>query len=53
MAAREGHYTTGDVEELLQAANQLELEVVPLVQTFGHLEFLLKHQGRTALNLAN
>jgi len=44
VAAREGHYTVADVEEVLQSAQLLELEIIPLVQTFGHLEFLLKHQ---------
>ncbi|XP_023334110.1 hexosaminidase D [Eurytemora carolleeae] len=41
--AREGHYSREEVLLLLQAAIDLELEVVPLVQTFGHLEFVLKH----------
>jgi len=44
VCGREGHYSRGDVELVLEVASALQLEVVPLIQTFGHLEFLLKHQ---------
>ena len=35
-------YTQHDVQNLLKWAAQNELMVIPLVQTFGHLEFILK-----------
>jgi len=36
--------TEQDVLQLLGWARDLGLEVVPLVQTFGHLEWILKHE---------
>lgn len=42
--ARMGHYTVSMVEELNTTAQQNNLEVIPLVQTFGHMEFVLKHE---------
>lgn len=36
-------YSRRDVEDILTAARGSELEVIPLVQTFGHVEFALKH----------
>lgn len=41
--ARPGHYTTAMVEQLLAQAHILGLDVIPLIQTFGHMEFVLKH----------
>ena len=41
--ARPGHYSREDVDSLLARAASLGLEVIPLVQTFGHMEFVLKH----------
>ena len=41
--ARLGHYTREDVDSVLARASSLDLEVIPLVQTFGHMEFVLKH----------
>nr|CAD7588568.1 unnamed protein product [Timema genevievae] len=35
-------YTMDQVRALLKTAARLHLEVIPLVQTFGHLEFALK-----------
>jgi len=38
-------YTTDDVRRLMDAADRLGIEVVPLVQCLGHLEFVLRHDG--------
>lgn len=35
-------YTKKEIIKILQSANSLNLKVIPLVQTFGHLEFALK-----------
>ncbi|NXG12991.1 HEXDC Hexosaminidase, partial [Grallaria varia] len=37
-------YSEEDIEQIQQLAQQHKLEVVPLVQTFGHVEFILKHE---------
>jgi len=38
-------YSRDEVEAILAAAHSAGLDVIPLVQTFGHLEFVLKHQS--------
>lgn len=35
-------YTVEEVRDLLQTAKSLNLDVIPLVPTFGHLEWILK-----------
>lgn len=42
-------YSKSDIQHILQLAADNGLEVIPLIQTFGHLEFLLKLQKYTEL----
>lgn len=42
-------YTRRDVDEILQAAHSVHLEIIPLIQTFGHVEFALKHKEFSSL----
>ncbi|XP_049810705.1 hexosaminidase D-like [Schistocerca nitens] len=35
-------YTKSDVQKILEIAKENELKVIPLIQTFGHMEFILK-----------
>lgn len=42
-------YTSEEIKEIVQHAEDLKLEVIPLIQTFGHVEFVLKHKEWTKL----
>ena len=37
-------YSKEQIEEMLKLAESLKMKVIPLIQTFGHLEFVLKHK---------
>lgn len=43
LAARNA-YLRSEVDEIIKEATSLELDVIPLVQTFGHVEFALKNE---------
>lgn len=36
------HFSPDDIIRLLDAADENNLTVIPLIQTFGHMEFVLK-----------
>lgn len=42
-------YSEEDIVKILQLAEINNLEVVPLIQTFGHMEYILKHDKYRAL----
>jgi hexosaminidase len=37
-------YTKDEVRRILQTAKDEKLDIIPLVQTFGHLEWILKYE---------
>ncbi|XP_041370180.1 uncharacterized protein LOC121384051 isoform X2 [Gigantopelta aegis] len=43
MLAAENAYSQKDIVRLLEVCRNNKLDVIPLVQTFGHMEFVLKH----------
>ncbi|XP_049776034.1 hexosaminidase D-like isoform X1 [Schistocerca cancellata] len=47
--SQSGAYTVEEARLLLHLAGDAGLAVVPLVQTFGHLEFVLKHKEWVSL----
>ncbi|QQP41173.1 Uncharacterized protein FKW44_015458, partial [Caligus rogercresseyi] len=41
-ASASNHYTREDLRAILSTCSALGLSVIPLIQTFGHMEFILK-----------
>ncbi|KAM6957784.1 hexosaminidase D [Aplochiton taeniatus] len=46
-------YSVEDIEKIKSMANLSKLELIPLVQVFGHLEFVLKHKQYAPLREVN
>lgn len=44
VTAATNHYSVPEVMDLISFCADLGLDVIPLVQTFGHMEFILKHE---------
>ena len=38
-------YNCQQIESIIGKANEYNLKIIPLIQTFGHLEFVLKHDS--------
>lgn len=38
-------YTLDQINDVCKFAEELKLEIIPLIQTFGHMEFALKHKA--------
>ena len=36
------HYNVSDISSIVDTCHSLGLDIIPLVQTFGHMEFILK-----------
>ncbi|XP_051877574.1 beta-N-acetylhexosaminidase [Pristis pectinata] len=36
-------FSSADIDQIQQLAESNNLEIIPLIQTFGHMEFVLKH----------
>ncbi len=51
--AGDGFYSKQDIRELVEYAEALGLEVIPLIQTLGHLEWLLKEERYASLRENN
>ncbi|EYC27604.1 hypothetical protein Y032_0009g819 [Ancylostoma ceylanicum] len=46
---RPDHYSSSDIARINQLAADNSIEIIPLVQTFGHMEFILKHPAYAEL----
>lgn len=49
----QNHYTNGELSQILQLLKEAKLSVIPLVQTYGHLEFVLKLKQFASLREAD
>ncbi|CAG2165029.1 unnamed protein product [Oppiella nova] len=38
-------YSEQQIESIIGMANKYDMKIIPLIQTFGHLEFVLKHDN--------
>ena len=46
-------YSTDEALNIVETAEKVGLNIIPLVQTFGHLEYLLKHENFSHLREVN